>query len=567
LKQQLFWALCLLLLTAGVGAESADEKFAQLAREFLDGYLELNPETATTLGEHRWDGCWSDVSRAGVERSRLFQLEYLRRCAELADASLGPENRVDRAILEHHLRSQLWSLDELREYSWNPLLYNPGPALYALVARDYAPWEQRLQALAARLEGMPAWLGQARSMLRDSPEIHCRTAIAQNAGSLSFVEKDLDEFVVHASLGLQKRLAAARQAAAQALKNHGQWLEQDLLLRAHYDFRLGPERWARKLYFTLESDISPEALAKRAEQDLRETQAAMVAVARQLAPQAAQLSDHEVCRKVLDELANEHPTSENIVSLAEACLQRATDFVGTHQLVTLPPEPCKIVEMPEFNRGVAIAYCDSPGPLEKASTPTYYAIAPTPKDWSSERSLSFYREYNCYMLDDLTVHEATPGHFLQLMHANRFVAPTRLRAVMQSGTFVEGWATYAEQMMVEHGYGGPKVKMQQLKMRLRLILNALLDQKVHLQNWQEDQVVAWLRKEGFQEEGEATGKWRRACLTSCQLSTYYVGNVEVNDLVRDYRLRFPQHKVGQMHDKILSFGSPAVRHIRRLLSL
>ncbi|MBX3169731.1 MAG: DUF885 domain-containing protein [Candidatus Eremiobacteraeota bacterium] len=558
--------LILTLALASLGwAAPADDRFAQVAGDFLEGYLRSNPETATMLGDHRYDGEWSDVSQAGLERNLTFAKELLARLEGLQTSELSRENAVDRDMLIHYLKGQLWAAGELKEWRWNPLVYNPGPALFAIVARDYAPMSQRLEAVALRLERLPVFLQQARAQLDNPPPLHCQTAIAQNTGTIAFLENDLEEFIKQAP---EKRahLEAARGVAVQALRDYGAWLEKDLLPRSHGDFRLGRERWRKKLYFTLESSLTPEELQAHAEKDLVRTHQEMARVARLLYTHrsAHRLSDTEVCRAVLNKLAEDRPDSRTIVPLAGESLKKATAFVRDRQLVSLPPEPCQIIEMPEFNRGVAIAYCDSPGPLEQGGT-TYYAIAPTPADWSAERSLSFYREYNKAMLDDLTVHEAMPGHFLQLMHANKFQAPTKVRAILQSGTFVEGWATYAEQLMVSQGYGGPAVHMQQLKMRLRLILNALLDQKVHAGQLSEEEAVRWLMRAGFQEEGEATAKWRRACLTSAQLSTYYVGNCEVNDLVAAYRAAHPDESWQSVHDHILAFGSPAPRYIVRLL--
>ncbi|MBS2040522.1 DUF885 domain-containing protein [bacterium] len=561
--------LVALALAGAVWAQPADDRFVRVADDFLEGYLRYNPETATMLGDHRYDGEWSDVSAAGLERLLAFDRELLGRLDELQNAELGRENAVDRDMLVHYLKGQIWATTELKEWQWNPLVYNPGPALFAIVARDYAPLPQRLEALALRLEGLPAYLAQARVQLDNPTPIHCQTAIAQNNGTIAFLEHDLEEFLRKAP-EKRARVEVARRVAIGALRDYGSWLEKDLLPRSHRDFRLGRERWRKKLFYTLESSLTAEELQARAERELVRTHAEMTAVARPLYRQmtgrsAERLTDAEVCRAVLTRLAQDHPDSRTIVPLAGDSLKKATEFVRQHQLVSLPEEPCQIIEMPEFNRGVAIAYCDSPGPLEKSGNSTYYAIAPTPSDWSNERSLSFYREYNRAMLDDLTVHEAMPGHFLQLMHANHFQAPTRVRAVLQSGTFVEGWATYAEQLMVANGYGGSAVHMQQLKMRLRLILNALLDQKVHAGQLNEQEAVNWLMREGFQEEGEAAAKWRRACLTSAQLSTYFVGNCEVNDLVNLYRRTHPGDSWLTLHDRILAFGSPAPRYIARLL--
>jgi uncharacterized protein (DUF885 family) len=366
-------------------------------------------------------------------------------------------------------------------------------------------------------------------------------------------------------------LAAARKLAASALRDYGKWLETDLLPRANGNFRLGAKRYATKLKFTLESDLKPEEILGRAQQELTRTHRQMDVIAAALYPRVFNnkptgLTPRQITRHVLDKISESHPSNANILKRAANCLAEATDFVKRHHLVSLPTESIRIVEMPEFNRGVASAYCDSPGPLEGKGE-TFFAIAPTPADWSPQRVESFYREYNDSMLRDLTVHEAMPGHFLQLMHANHFKAPTRLRAVFQSGTFVEGWATYAEQFMADAGFGGPEEKLSMLKMHLRLILNAILDEKIHVAGMTENEAKKLMMEEGYQEEGEATEKWHRACVTSCQLSTYFVGNLELNDLSRAYRQRHPGADWQEVHDRMLAFGSPAPRYVKRLLGL
>ena len=245
-------------------------------------------------------------------------------------------------------------------------------------------------------------------------------------------------------------------------------------------------------------------------------------------------------------------------------LDEATDFVRAHDLVTLVDDRCVIQEMPEFARGVAVAYCDAPGPLETAVVPTFYCIAPTPSDWPAQRVESFYREYNDHMIRNLTVHEAMPGHFLQLAHARRYVGGTRVRALAESGPFIEGWAVYAEEVMTGLGFGGLPVRLQQLKMQLRMTINALLDQLVHAEDLPEAEAMALMTGRGFQEEGEAAGKWRRAQLTSTQLSTYFVGYSEVAEIAA---ARPDGVSVRDWHDAMLAHDCPPPRHLRTLLGL
>jgi uncharacterized protein (DUF885 family) len=247
--------------------------------------------------------------------------------------------------------------------------------------------------------------------------------------------------------------------------------------------------------------------------------------------------------------------------------QAATDFVRAKQLVTLSDAPLKIIVLPEFQRGVAVAYCSPPGALEPNGE-TFYKVSPTPANWTAERKRSFFREYNDYMLHDLTVHEAMPGHYLQLAHANKFKAPTLVRAIFWSGPFVEGWAVYTERVMADAGFGGPEVRMQQLKMRLRSIINAILDQKVHTAGMTEKEAMDLMMQRGFQEEGEAAGKWRRVCQSSTQLSTYFVGAAEHDDLrAAAEKKEGAAFNLKRYHDRVLSYGSPGVKFVRQEMGL
>jgi uncharacterized protein (DUF885 family) len=344
--------------------------------------------------------------------------------------------------------------------------------------------------------------------------------------------------------------------------------------RSNGDFRLGDEKFKKKLHYALESDLNKEDILKRAMEEQEKTQSDMYETASLLYPkyfpgQTVPDADHrkDAIKAILNRLADDHPNNVTIVPMAKEKLAECTDFVKAKNLVSVPDEPIKIMVMPEFERGVAVAYCDAPGALETKGE-TFFTISPTPENWNAKRVLSFFREYNNYMLSDLTIHEAMPGHYLQLMHSNAFQAPTKIRAIFASGTFIEGWATYAEQLMAEQGFGGPEVKMQQLKMRLRLIINAIIDQKIHTEGMTEEQAMAMMMNEGFQEEGEAAGKWRRACLTSTQLSTYFVGNLEINRIRDQYMAKYgPEINIREMHDSMLSFGSPAPKFVMEMMGL
>jgi uncharacterized protein (DUF885 family) len=261
----------------------------------------------------------------------------------------------------------------------------------------------------------------------------------------------------------------------------------------------------------------------------------------------------------------ERPQRDGVLDAARASLVDATNFVREKNIVTVPDEPLEIITMPEFQQGVALAYCDSPGPLE-AKLKTFYAVSPIPEKWTRQQSDSFLREYNTRSIHNLTIHEAMPGHYLQLAHSNKY--PSVLRAVLSSGPFIEGWAVYTEAVMADAGYmnGDPLMKLIQLKWYLRVIVNAMLDQMVHVDGISRDAAMKLMMEQGFQEEREAAGKWVRAQLTSAQLPTYFVGAQEHKALRAEAeQKRGAAFDMKEYHDKVLSFGSPPVRFARALL--
>jgi uncharacterized protein (DUF885 family) len=558
-----------LLLAAAPGG--ADARFEAFARKYVQELLDRDPETATRLGEHRNDARLNDYSAEGVRKDLAAARAGLLELSRIDPATLSAEDAVDARILGNRLQAQVYELETLRGWQWNPLQYNPGGAIHALISREFAPADQRLRSVIGRLEAIPGVVAAAKANLKSPPKVHTETAIQQNKGTVRLVKEQLEPLAKQVP-ALDKEFRAAQARAVAALQGYQDWLEKDLLARSTGDFRIGDEKYRKKLRFALDSDLPKEEILRRAEADLKQTHAAMHATALQLWPKffsgKPPPEDRAAAIKaVLDEAAKKHPTNDTVIAQASRDLAAVTAFVRSKAVVSVPDEPLEVVPTPEFQRGVAVASCSPPGPLEK-NAKTFYYISPTPTDWPAPRVESFFREYNDDMLREVTVHEAMPGHYLQLAHANRFRAPTLIRAIVASGTFIEGWATYAEQVMADAGYGGPEVRIQQLKMRLRFILNAIVDQKVHTEGMSEKDAIARMMNDGFQEEGEAVGKWKRAQLTSTQLSTYYVGNAEMNDIRAAWEKnhgRYPELRA--LHDAMLSFGNAAPKYVRERLGL
>jgi uncharacterized protein (DUF885 family) len=428
-------------------------------------------------------------------------------------------------------------------------------------------------AVAGRLAAVPRHLEVARAQLTAMPRVHVETAIGQARGVAELLGADL-EALLELAPAARAPLDAVRVPAAQALEEFARWLETRLP-ESDADPRLGEQRFAAKLWYALDTETSPDVLLTRAESDLQAVEEEIAELASRIAgapPRAGQV------REVLDGLAAQAPvTDATILPLCRSALEGATQRVRELDLVGVPDEPVEIVVMPPARRGVAVAYCDPPGPLEPSGAdgvplPTLFAVAPTPPGWTPERVASFYREYNGHMLRDLSVHEGVPGHVLQLAHARRHRGTTRVRSAFWSGPFVEGWAVYAEEIVAAAGFGGASedddaLRMQRLKMLLRSTINAVLDVRVHARGMTEAEAMRLMVERGHQEEGEAAGKWRRALLTSAQLSTYYVGHQEVRGVVARLRAGRPGASDRAVHDEVLAHGSPPPRHLRTLLDL
>lgn len=554
-------------------AADPNRAFAELSAQYIERLFTLDPNLATQSGEHKHDGRWPDVSAAGTEAMRAFYAETKQKLEALDEATLDATNRVDRKILLNQVNYALFTIDELRPLETNPLLYVGllGDGLDPLLTREFAPIEQRMASLAQRLDGVPTIVAAAKARLTKPPKIYTETAIAQIRGLIELTSSGLGESIAKAP-GQKAAVEAAAKKATAALTELATFFEKELLPRSDGDFRIGRALFEKKLRYELADDVDIDAVAAEARALLASTTEEMVATSVELWPTLfgkAPLPKRDtlaakkaLIKRVLDKVAEDRPTNATILAEAKQLLEETTAFVREKDLVRVPDEKCDVIEMPEYRRGVAVAYCESSGPFE-AKPETYYAISPTPKDWSKARVDSFYKEYNRAMLVELTIHEAMPGHYLQAMHNNRF--SSKLRALYASGPFVEGWAVYGEWVMAKYGMGGPKVRLQRQKMVLRLCANAILDHDIHAGTMDEKQALALMQGDAFQEEGEAVGKWKRARLSSAQLTTYYYGFSEFMKL-RAQLEGAPGFTERAYHDRILSFGAPPMKLLREIMT-
>jgi uncharacterized protein (DUF885 family) len=509
-----------LLLASCSSRRVPSAEFDTLGRDLIYGSLALSPVTATATGYHQHNGIpldeqLDDYSEAGMEAQRQFYAGFQTRIAAVNPDSLDREQKADLEIIKDSLALSLLELNTIQSYKHNPTVYVElaGNALFNPYVLDYAPKDKRFQQITRRLEKIPALFGQARANLRDAPEVWNRVAREENQGNIDLIDKALRGDVPDARKAEYAR--AADQAIA-ALRDFNSFLEMTLSKKPS-DWRLGKESYARKFQYVLAIGKTPEQLLGEAEADLRATLAEM-----------ARLAAPKTVKQALDLIAEKHATPDTYMAEAKKTLEQATEFVRDKRFVTLPTHAnLQVIDTPEFMRGIyAVGGFNAAPPLEP-QLGAFYWITPIPKTWPRDRIESKLREYNNFGLQELTIHEAMPGHYVQLEYANNVQPETRrlLRNVFSNTPYVEGWAFYAQQMMSDEGYldSSKELRLSFLKQALRVQANAILDVRLQTMAMTDQQALDLMITDTFQEKEEATAKLQRAQLSSCQLPTYFAG--------------------------------------------
>ena len=555
--------------------------FRAIVDEVLAGYFRQYPVQATEIGHHAYDGEWPDLTDAGRAARLAWVTDASARVEAVAPESLSRDDAIDRRILLENLAATRFFEETLDEGSWNPMtyVYLFGNGLFSLLAREFAPLPNRMRSAAARLAGLPAALDQARAALdaggsRPIGEFHTQKAAERMPGLIDLVDTAVQEASDLDDTALRAQVEAAAGPARDAVNRFAAWLRDELQPRATGDFRLGPELYARKFRHALKTDLTPDQLEDRAASDYDEVRAQMLRLARELWPawmgeQAMPDDDNRTIRGVLDAIATDHPRAEELLDWCRAENDRIEAFIAERDLIGLADEPLQIVWTPQFLRAFGGAMLIPPGPLDRGLD-SFFAITPIPDDWDEERRESWMRENNARQLRLLTIHEAVPGHYLQLAYANR--TDSTVRAIFGSGVFAEGWAVYITQVMMDVGYGSedPALMLVHLKFYLRSITNTLMDLRIHAGSMDRAEAMELMVEGGFQEEGEATNKWDRARLSSTQLCEYFLGSIGMHDLEADARRRAADRNQEFVYrpflESVLAHGTPSLPVIRDILA-
>ncbi len=507
------------LLLAGCSPKrSASE---DVVLEFVHGSLALSPVYATSVGYHvhnglRLDQQFDDYSPQGVAAQRSFYSDFRTRFQQAIDSGkLNAEETADAQLALNQSALSLFELDSSESYKHNPTLYVEliGNALFNPYVLEYAPKPQRYRDIIARLQKVSTVLDQARANLIDAPEVWNRVAQEENDGNISLVDVTLR---TNCPAELKPDYDRAAAGALTSLRDFNTWLHTQLSQHTS-DWRLGKEKYAQKFKYVIATGVTPDQLLADAETVIKETRARM-----------AEIAKPESVEKALDRIAQKHATPETYFEDAKRDLNEATAFVRDHGLLTLPSRGnLQVIPTPEFMRGIYGVGGFSPAPALQPELGAFYWITPIPPKWPKERIESKLREYNMYGLKILTVHEAMPGHYVQGEYANDIQPTSRrlIRAVYGNGPYVEGWAVYATEMMIDAGYykDDPGMQLTWAKQLLRAVANTVLDIRMQTMNMTDQQALDLMIKDTYQEKEEATAKLQRAQLSSCQLPTYFAG--------------------------------------------
>ncbi|HEV3468692.1 MAG TPA: DUF885 family protein, partial [Pyrinomonadaceae bacterium] len=548
---------------ASAAGRIQDARVAQIADAYLRGHFAFNPTEATAAGLHEFDARLEERGREAVQNEVRRLRSALADLARVVEWRLSPEARYDFLVLQSHARARLLELEEVRMWRRDPTLYSRlvSSSVDNILKRAYAPIEQRLDSVLARERQLPRLLAEARLNLDNPPRIYTETALAEARGAVEFFERVVPQMFERAG---GSRLVAARRAefheanqgAVAAVRSYAEWLERDLLPRSAGEFPIGAENFRRKLLYEEMIETPTAALVREGERQLRETQDEMRAVAEQVAPGRG-------LRAALELLGRERPGADGLVGEARAELDRIRAFVRSEGLLTPPPRENLIVaETPEYARSLTFASMEAAGPFERAADESFYYVTPPDPSWDARRRDEHLSYFNRYQLAIISMHEVAPGHYYQLLKARQ--SPSRVRAALGSSVFVEGWAHYCEQMMLDEGFGGnnPKLRLAQLNAALLRLCRYLAGIRLHTAGMRYEEAVEFFAREGHLARTNAEREARRATLDPTTL-VYTLGKMEILKLREEWRRQMgDSFRLGEFHDRLLSYGMPPVRVLR-----
>ena len=548
---------------AGAARQGAgDAAFAKLSSDFISGWLERHPTLATRLGVHTWDARLRPITEATVADDDAWLGALQTRLAAIPRARLSFDEALDYDLLENRLARERFDLETVRPWERNPNTYLDAAAgsIQILLQRDFASPQERLRSVIGRLRMVPEALRAAQVNLKHPPRIYTEIAISQFGGALTLYRQDLPAFVHRIKdARLEAEVIIADSTAARAVQEFITYLRQDLLPRSDGDFRLGREVYQRKLALDEMETAPVESLLARATAELAVTRARMDSLAGTIAPGRTAAAE-------LDTMALAAPPETALVAAIEASVQRARGFVASHRLVSPPPMEHLIVrEAPSFQRSTSFASMDSPGVWETKATEAFLNVTPPDAAWSPAQKREHLGFFNRWSADIVAVHEAIPGHYYQGL--GRRAVPSRLRQILASGSNVEGWAHYCEQMVIEEGFGAddPRYAIAQLSLALQRLGRTIVGLSLHTGTMTLDQAVTFFEDQCWMPRVNAEREARRGAIDPTYL-VYTLGKWRILDLRAELR-----HDLGSrfslrdFHDSFLRQGPIPLPIVRQAM--
>lgn len=545
-----------------------DIAFNAYETHFLDEFWKHNPDWATSVGYHKYDSLLLVPDKKTREKLLTFTKVQLDSLGRYNPATFLETNKMDYSQIQNQMQYIQWSIEQLKAYEWDPSTYNVIGTFAYILNEHYAPLTKRLTSFYQKMAAIPAYYKEAEKQLKNPVAELTSLAIEQNLGGVEVIEKDFADSLKKTNIpeATKKLMLDRAKLSADAIKEYAAYLKN--LKNDHpRSFRLGKELYQDKFKYEIQSSYTAQQIYNAAVERKKYLHQQMAKRATELWPKyfGAKPMPADTLAMIgmmIDTLSVKHVAPDEFQDAIAKEIPKLTAFVESKNLLALDPSrPLVVRKEPGYMAGVAGASMSSPGPYDNGQN-AYFNVGSL-EGWAPERAESYLREYNQYILQILCIHEAIPGHYVQLVYANK--SPSIIKAVFGNGAMVEGWAVYSEQMMLDNGFGdnSPEMWLMWYKWNLRSVCNAILDYSVHSMNMPKQQAITLLTKEAFQQQAEAEGKWKRVSVTSVQLDSYFTGYKEIIDLRDEYQKKMgDQYKLKEFNEKFLSYGSAPVKSIK-----
>jgi uncharacterized protein (DUF885 family) len=566
--------LCLLSACSHVeqssktSSDKADAAFDQLTEAYLGGYLAWRPQLGTSLGFHQYDGKVTDFSQASLaaELSRLKSFEEI--LARLQTNGLSPTAALDYRLLVNAIHREIFGFEQMKIYTLNPMTYAGSLDVNIYIKRAFAPKPERVRSIIAILNQASNTMAAARANLAESlPRPEIETAIEEANGTADFLGKDLVDALK--DLGDEKLLAdfhAADERAINEMKGYAAFLKEKKLPKANDNYALGREKFIQLLRYDEMLSLTPEQVLEAGMRELQAKQKVFANAARLIDPSNQAID-------VFKAIQRDHPTEQTLIPDTAKDLDAIRQFVVDRHLVRIPsPVRAIVAETPQFLRATSFASMDTPGPFETKATEAYYYVTPVEPGWPPQQKEEWLTAFNYYTTDIVSIHEAYPGHYVQFLHLNASPA-NKLEKIQNSYAFVEGWAHYCEQMVVDEGFGvsatdpirAAKYRLAQTDEALLRVCRLCVSIKMHCQGMTVDEATKFFQDNCYYEAKPSRQEAIRGTFDP-EFLFYTVGKLELLKLRDDYRRQEgAAFSLEKFHDEVLRHGAPPVRLLREIM--